>query len=161
MTNAGNISLLEFVTNNTGSAFSLISYAANNEIEINSNLLPGQILKQISFEELEPDNFKELFLQLFKPKNEVMVIQGQSLIDLAINQLGSALSIIELAIENKIAVDDLLKVGKKIIIPITETNEVVNYFKASNQLIATYKTQESEPVIKLIYELPGEFPYSF
>jgi hypothetical protein len=161
MINVGKISLLEFVTQNTGSAFSLVSYAIENQLEISDQLLPGQRINESSFEQVEKDSFSDVFASLFKQKSDVTIVSGQSLLDLSIQQMGSPFLFIDAAIKNEISLDALLTVGNKLIIPDFEENETSRYFKANQKQVATYFTTEIPKPSSLTYELPGEFPYSF
>lgn len=161
MINAGNTSLVDFVVKKSGSAFALLDYAINNKLSLNDILTPGQFLEQTTLSEIEPDNFNEIIEGYLKKVKSTNVISGQSLYDLAIQEIGTAFGAIQIAIDNKISLNEILLPGEKIIIPTSDSNDedVVNYFKGLGIKISTYKIGIT--AINPSYELPGEFPYSF
>lgn len=69
----------------------------------------------------------------------ITVIENQSFLDVAIQESGSVLSAFELALSNGFSITDELIPGQQL----TETNsafrnnEVANYFKGKNQMVAT------------------------
>ena len=67
------------------------------------------------------------------------VIENQSLFDIAIQESGSVLSVIEWALSNGISITDDLEPGQQLTSPDSnfKNNDVFNYFKGKNQMIAT------------------------
>lgn len=69
----------------------------------------------------------------------ITVIENQSLLDISIQENGSILSVFDLAVINQISITDELVPGQKIkpMKSITDNDEISNYFKNRNQMIAT------------------------
>lgn len=69
----------------------------------------------------------------------ITVIENQSLLDVAVQIHGSALTAFELAIKNGFSITDDLLPGQQLIAPVSEFDnvDVAEYFKGKNQLIAT------------------------
>jgi hypothetical protein len=88
----------------------------------------------------------------------VTVIGNQSLLDIAIQEYGSALSIVDLALANSISITEKLVPGQKLVLPISSytNSDIVNYFKGKNQKIATVN-MSTETVVPN-YLLPNIFP---
>ncbi|SNA83445.1 hypothetical protein DK150_550083 [Flavobacterium psychrophilum] len=92
---------------------------------------------------------------------KITITKNQSLFDVAIQEFGSALAVVDLAFENNLSVTDLLVPGQKIIITKSDykDNEVFDYFKNINKKIATgfqpKKAKESN------YGFPYGFPLQF
>lgn len=91
---------------------------------------------------------------------KIYVAENQSVFDLAIQYLGSALAAIDIALANNISITDNLLPGQQLIIPESEYKnaEVASYFSGRNQGIATsfidVEVNEND------YLIPGVFPYS-
>lgn len=152
--------LLDVAIKNSGSAFALFDYAVENGLSLNEELVPGQKLNEISKTEFEPDLFDLIFEDYKETKNQVIVSAGQNLLDVAIHQTGSVFSFFEMALKNGVSLNDELVPGQKIEVFQTVYSNVdfVNFFKSKGLRIAT-----GYPNLKdlHLYELPGEFPYSF
>lgn len=158
MISTGNISVIELLTRAMGTPFSLIEVAIENQIGLDSILTPGQILKESSFQEIEPDNFNDIIVNYIKKEDSTNVILSQSIFDVSIQETGNILFAFDVAIENKLSLNEALLPGQKIIIPnVDKENDVVQHFKGLGISIATFKNE----VPNYIHELPGEFPYSF
>ena len=161
MTFASNISLVDYAVSQTGSAFSLFEYSLKNKLPIDTLLTAGQLVDDILYNEVEFDSFKETITLYDLKIKKYNIIKGQSIFDIAIQELGSVFSAFDIAIENKIAIGDILKIGQKLEVSKTAIdNDVVKYFQGKQILISTYETGY-EIVEKINYELPGDFPYSF
>ncbi|WP_395075412.1 hypothetical protein [Flavobacterium sp.] len=67
------------------------------------------------------------------------VLHNQSLLDLSVQFEGTVLSAFDLAIQNQTSITDDLIVGQefKNAVTVFRKNDVANYFKDKNQLIAT------------------------
>lgn len=77
----------------------------------------------------------------------ITVIESQSLFDIAIQECGSVLTAFELALTNGFSITDDLAPGQKLIASNSEfiNNEVANYFKGKNLMVATgYIIDEGE-----------------
>jgi capsid protein len=91
----------------------------------------------------------------------VIVIENQSLLDVAIQEDGSVLAAFEWAVANGISITDDLAPGQNLSAPNSSYRnaDVANYFKGRKQMIATAIKQQSNPNL---YDFPqGEFPISF
>jgi hypothetical protein len=66
--------------------------------------------------------------------NDITVLNGQSLFDIALENSGSTLSAFEYALKNGISVTDLLQTGQKIAKPISEFENisVLDFFLQKN-----------------------------
>lgn len=160
MINDGHKPLINFVIAQAGSAFALLDYAIENELSLNEVLTPGQILEKTIYAEVEPDNFNEIITTYLQKEESVNVVSGQSICDVAIQEMGSCFKLFELALENELSLNDIMLPGRKLIIPqIEKDNDIVNHFKGQGITISTYKTGSLTP--EESYELPGEFPFSF
>jgi hypothetical protein len=94
----------------------------------------------------------------------IIVIEHQSLIDIAIQQDGNALSAFDWADVNNISITDLLLPGQKLIVPksIFRNNDIVDYFNGKQQLVATAGNFLTIEKKQLDFSFPlGEFPFSF
>lgn len=94
----------------------------------------------------------------------IIVIEHQSLIDIAIQQDGNPLSAFDWADVNNISITDLLVPGQKLIVPNSgfRNNEIANYFKGKQQLVATAGSLYLIEKSKDNHTFPqGEFPFSF
>lgn len=69
----------------------------------------------------------------------ITVIENQSFLDVAIQEGGSVLTAFELALSNGFSITDELIPGQQLTDTNSEfrNNEVANYFKGKNQMIAT------------------------
>lgn len=161
MINSGNISLIEFATQNSGSVFVAFDYAVKNNLKLSAELLPGQLIQDPIITPIEKDNFNQSYNNFFKDERNVIVTNGQSLMDISIQETGSPFLLIDMAFRNKLSLDDLLSIGNKVSIPVFEENDIQKYFKSTLRPIATYYTIVTQQPSSLTYELPGEFPYSF
>lgn len=157
----GNQSLLDIAIQEAGTVLSVFDYAIDNELSITDLLEPGQLITPVAKKEYESFMFHELVQKYIdKRDNTINIIENQSLIDVAIQEDGCVLAVFDWAIHNEMSITDLLTAGQKIKMPKSEEfryNELANYFKSKNTLIATFNKIEG----LLEYYLPGEFPYSF
>ncbi|EKT3957701.1 hypothetical protein NTJ28_001688 [Flavobacterium psychrophilum] len=90
---------------------------------------------------------------------KITITKNQSLFDVAIQEFGSALAVVDLALSNNLNVTDLLVPGQKIIIEksVYKDKDVIDFFRNKNQLIATsYPAQIDVEVPN--YLLPNVFP---
>ncbi len=90
-----------------------------------------------------------------------VITKNQSLIDIAIQEFGSPLAVINLAFENNLNVSDLLVPGQKIIVTKSDYKdiEVFDYFKNINKKIATgFQPKKAK---KNNYGFPYGFPLQF
>ena len=87
----------------------------------------------------------------------ITVLSNQSIIDIAIQESGSALLAFEWAMVNNISITDLLVPGQKLIAPNfkTKDNDIAVYFKSRNQNIAT--ANQPETIINN-YQFPYGLP---
>lgn len=157
-----NQTLLDIAIQETGTVFSVFDWAFENGLSITDTLTPGQKVETISIVQYEPDRFYYL-LEKFIDKKPVIVnvIENQSLLDVAIQEDGCVLAVFDWALNNGLSITDTLTPGQKIKMPKTEAfrgDELANYFKSNNTMIATLTTAFSA---EFEYYLPGEFPYSF
>lgn len=93
--------------------------------------------------------------------NLYRVLNNQSLTDIAVQELGSALAVVDLALANDLSPTALLHPGQLLIIPGSEylQKKVVEFFKARGLTVATLQTeQQSNQFTNLI---PGVFPLTF
>lgn len=88
----------------------------------------------------------------------IVVIENQTLFDIAIQEDGSALSAFDWAVSNNLSITDILKPGQKLTHPVSKYRnvEVVNYFKDKNQFIAT-APQPTDDEIEFLYEFALSF----
>lgn len=72
----------------------------------------------------------------------VVVQHNQSLLDIAIQETGTAETVVAIAIANNISVTQLLEVGAEIVIPedVVGNNEILKYYKKNNIKPVTGKT---------------------
>jgi hypothetical protein len=91
---------------------------------------------------------------------KIYVAENQSVFDIAIQYLGSALAAIDVALANNISLTDVLQPGQQLVIPDSgfRNDEVANYFTGRNQGIATNFLDIT--VNEIDYLIPGMFPYS-
>lgn len=68
----------------------------------------------------------------------INVIENQSLIDVSVQEHGSALTAFEWALKNGFSITDDLYAGQKLIIPEStfKNADVADYFKGKNQMVA-------------------------
>ena len=90
----------------------------------------------------------------------ITVVNNQSLIDIAIQEDGSALAVIDWSDANNIAVTAQLVAGQKLVRPQSNyrDNEIANYFKGKSKLVAT---DYIEVVSEIVYGFPEIFPIIF
>ncbi|WP_348814057.1 hypothetical protein [Flavobacterium maritimum] len=156
-----NQTLLDIAIKESGTALAAWDYAIVNGLSITDSLDPGQVIRQINQEQYETYLLTELIEKYVDQRAQtVIVIENQCLLDIAMQEDGSALAAFDWALNNRIAITDTLFPGQKTYMPKSEefrdiTN--VNYFKSRKSKIATF---ERIPRI-FEYYLPGEFPYSF
>lgn len=121
------------------------------------------VLSVFDLEQDEPVDTIELIKQRIPVRNEIITaIQNQSLLDLATQVDGCVLSAVDYAIANDVSISSIMVPGQKIKMPQSiefRYEDLANYFKSKRILIATYF--EAPTVSQLIYEFPGEFPFSF
>jgi hypothetical protein len=69
----------------------------------------------------------------------MIVLSNQSLLDIAVQESGSALAGFDWAIANNVSITDDLMPGQKLVSPISifENEDILKYFKNKSQLIAT------------------------
>ena len=89
----------------------------------------------------------------------ITVFSNQSLIDIAIQESGSALAVIDWAVANGLSITEPLVPGKQLHIPVTSkgNTEVAIYLQNKQQKVATtYEDiQETNPLRYVFaYELP-------
>jgi capsid protein len=80
----------------------------------------------------------------------IRVIENQSLFDIAIQESGSVLAAFDLALTNGLSITDDLAPGQKLIASNSEfsNNEVANYFKGKNLMVATgYIIDDGEVIL--------------
>ena len=79
----------------------------------------------------------------------VLVINGQSLFDIAVQEFGSVLSVFEIAFANNLSVTDELKGGQVLTLPDSAftNNDIANYFKGNKRNIATGLTIEHDGIV--------------
>lgn len=158
MISTGNISIIELLTRASGTPFSLIEVAVENQIGLDTILTPGQIISEASFQEVEPDNFNDVVAKYIKKEESANVILSQSIFDVSVQETGNILFAFDLSVANKLSLNEILIPGQKIVIPnVEKDNDVVQHFEGLGISIATFQNT----VPNYTYELPGEFPYSF
>jgi hypothetical protein len=155
-------SLIDIAIQQTGSALAVFDYSVLNEVSITDVLIAGNHIKEVPQKEYESFNFEDIIKKYINPRSlEINVIQSQSLLDIAIQTDGCVLAVFDYAIANGISITDGLDPGRKLKMPISDEfryNDLANYFKSTNRMIATY---QQEPTNILEYLFPGEFPFSF
>lgn len=82
------------------------------------------------------------------------VLRGQSLINKAIELTGDAESALALSILNGVSLTDSLLIGSRLKAVEVIDYDVVDFFQGVKPANAVLKEM-------FVYELPGEFPYSF
>ena len=60
-------------------------------------------------------------------------LQGQSIFDIAVQELGSAEAVYDLAVLNGLSVTDVLEIGQEILLPAVSNKTIADYY--SNKLI--------------------------
>lgn len=144
-----------------GNAFMAYDLAVINQLSITDTLVPGQKIKEATFVDYKFESFESIYktntTEILKP---VITIPQQSILDIAIQQDGSAFALVEWSIQNKIGITDILKPGQKIEAynSTYRVKDIANYFNARKQKIATQKTKT---LTYLDFQLPNEFPLSF
>lgn len=70
---------------------------------------------------------------------QTKVLHNQSLLDIAIQEDGSVMAAFEWCLKNAISITDELEAGQELLAPFSEfrNNDVANYFKGKNQMVAT------------------------
>ncbi|WP_372472675.1 hypothetical protein AB4865_07590 [Capnocytophaga sp. ARDL2] len=70
---------------------------------------------------------------------KITVLQGQTLLDVAIQHCGSAEAVFDICLENNLSVSDELSAGQslRLSIVLKKNNEIVNYYKNKNIQPAT------------------------
>ena len=86
-----------------------------------------------------------------------IVYNGQSFLNKVVECTGDIDNAFEMALQNNMSVSDLLTTGDTLQTTKTTDWDVVDFF--ANIKPATNIVQIELP--KLVYDLPGEFPYSF
>lgn len=94
--------------------------------------------------------------------NNYTVLNNQSLTDIAVQELGSALAVMDLALANGLAVTDNIQPGQVLIIPSSafENKQVVTFFKTKGLTVATLAIDPEETDLNE-YLIPGILPYLF
>lgn len=92
----------------------------------------------------------------------VTAVNNQSLLDIAIQEDGSALAAADWALVNKLSITAVVVAGQKLINPNSKFKNKVtaDYFKGKNHLVATdflENTNENQPII---FGFPLLFPLS-
>ena len=72
--------------------------------------------------------------------NKAVVQQGQSILDVAIQQCGSVESILDMAALNSISVTDDLNAGASLVMPDAKDGKVVSYYSVNRVTPATAVT---------------------
>lgn len=72
------------------------------------------------------------------------VLQGQSLLDIAVQTCGSVEAAFDLAVANNLDIDDKLIAGQELDAVSTTDTQIVNYYKNRNIKPATSATGERE-----------------
>lgn len=70
---------------------------------------------------------------------QTKVLHNQSLLDIAVQEDGSAMAAFEWALKNALSITDELAPGQELLAPFSEfrNNDVADYFKGKNQMVAT------------------------
>lgn len=91
------------------------------------------------------------------------VLHNQSILDIAIQEDGSVFAALNWSMSNGIPISEVLTAAQNITVPAMKENafdEVANFFKNRNIIIATYSAQMEQQQLEN-YEFPqGEFPIS-
>lgn len=79
----------------------------------------------------------------------MIVMVNQSLLDIAIQESGSVLAAFDWAVANGISITDDLLVGTSMILStsIFTNDDIANYFKAKNQMVATALTLDQNILV--------------
>jgi len=80
------------------------------------------------------------------------VIQGQSIFDIAVQELGSIEGAFELAMLNGISVTDELIPGQELILPIVLNKDIINYYANKGIKPATADNGAVESVDRVFFE---------
>ena len=90
----------------------------------------------------------------------MIVIENQSLLDVAVQEEGSAFAAVDLAVKNGLSITDDISPGQKLLLPesIYRNGDIATFFRNRRQLVATSTNIDIEFED---YSLPGEFPLSF
>ena len=88
-------------------------------------------------------------------RNKIIVTEGQNIVDVAIREYGAIEALIDLCIDNNLAVDSTLQAGQELIIDDIKirNKSVVDYFKRINRVITTGVIRGDNEI------LPEDFPY--
>lgn len=69
----------------------------------------------------------------------IYVIENQTVFDIAVQESGSVIAAFDWALKNALSITDELAPGQELLTPVSEfrNNDVANYFKGKNQMVAT------------------------
>jgi len=68
---------------------------------------------------------------------ETIVLEGQSLLDIAVQECGSVEAVIAIAVLNNISITDDLQVGQVLQMPAPVNKQIAQYYKSKNLKPAT------------------------
>ncbi|WP_010664942.1 hypothetical protein [Marinilabilia salmonicolor] len=153
-------SLFDVAIQRLGSAEAAFALATLNGLSITDQPVPGYTLRLskiidndiadfFSFKSLVPTTAGSdpvineppvisgsSFLRMPDP-DQVKIVEGQSLFDIAIQKLGSAEAALELAVLNGLSLTDELTTGETLQLPGVVNKAVAGYFKGKNIIPAT------------------------
>lgn len=91
----------------------------------------------------------------------IIVLQNQTLLDIAVQEYGNAQAAFDIAVANNIGVTDDLTPGQKLFAPQSnyKNTPIAEYFRARKQSVTTGGAFIEIEIEN--YEFPGEFPFSF
>jgi len=78
------------------------------------------------------------------------VLEGQSLLDIAIQELGSAEGAFDLAVLNELSITDELEVGIELILPEVVNTDIVSYYAKKRLCIATALVAQAELIQSVV-----------
>lgn len=160
-----NQTLLYTAIKEKGSVLYAFDIALKNGFSVTDLIAPGQILNDVERQNYESFESYELVQKYIEKRNfSTIIIENQSLIDIAMQEDGSVFAVVDWAFKNDISVTDLIAPGAKMKAPKSQAfrdDDMVNYWKSNNKMIATYRKQDKVIVTEFEYLFPGEFPFSF
>lgn len=139
------------------------SLAVANGINPTDDLTPGQQLQEAPIVNESFLSFEELIKSFTPtPTTTLRSYPNQSLYDIAAQEDGSTLAVVEWAFKNKINPTDMLTAGQTI--TMTQSTQrhpmIAKHFKGKGIVIATQRNVRTITLPVNIYLIPGELPYS-
>jgi hypothetical protein len=137
--------IIDLVVAQYGNAESVVIFCLQNNIDINSDMTPGDRMLIDETIAYRTTGFVSSSVKSDLKQEVTVVLENQNLIDAALQEYGSVEALTKLCVDNGFSLDSALTPGSKLKIDTSfiVNKQLVNYLKKSSIKIGTEENEET------------------